>query len=52
DPSKAFDTTAYLAANGDVARAKVDPMLHYLQYGALEGRAAPGDTTFGYGNQG
>ncbi|MBK3426722.1 hypothetical protein HPY25_33150, partial [Methylobacterium sp. IIF4SW-B5] len=52
DPSKAFDTTAYLAANGDVARAKVDPMLHYLQYGALEGRAAPGDTTFGYGTVG
>jgi len=33
-----FDETWYLANNPDVAQAKVNPALHYLCYGGLEGR--------------
>jgi hypothetical protein len=33
-----FDTTAYLEANPDVRTAGVDPKLHYLEWGRLEGR--------------
>lgn len=33
-----FSTSAYLAANPDVAAAGVDPYQHYLQYGSSEGR--------------
>ena len=50
--SKGFDSTAYLAAFGDVAQARLDPMQHYLQYGATEGRSTFGDTTFGVGTVG
>jgi hypothetical protein len=39
-----FDGTAYLAANPDVAAAGMDPLEHYVRYGAAEGRAAPGLT--------
>ena len=34
-----FDAGAYLAANPDVARARVDAWQHYIHYGAREGRA-------------
>lgn len=37
-PSAWIDTNAYLAANPDVVAAKVDPMTHYLNFGAREGR--------------
>ena len=37
--SPLFDAEWYLANNPDVAAAKVDPALHYLRYGAKEGRA-------------
>jgi hypothetical protein len=37
-PSAWIDTGAYLAANPDVAAAKVDPMAHYLNFGVREGR--------------
>ncbi|MEH3116209.1 MAG: glycosyltransferase [Methylorubrum populi] len=33
-----FDPDFYLSVNADVAQAKVDPLEHYLQYGAAEGR--------------
>jgi hypothetical protein len=33
-----FDTAWYLAANPDVAAAGVDPLQHYIDYGAAEGR--------------
>ncbi|MDR6774964.1 Ig-like domain-containing protein [Azospirillum sp. BE72] len=37
-PSAWMDTNAYLAANPDVVAARVDPMTHYLNFGAREGR--------------
>ncbi|WP_109108551.1 M10 family metallopeptidase C-terminal domain-containing protein [Azospirillum sp. TSO35-2] len=37
-PSAWMDTTAYLTANPDVAAAGVDPMAHFLNFGAREGR--------------
>jgi hypothetical protein len=33
-----FNEAWYLFKNPDVARAEVDPLLHYLQTGAFEGR--------------
>src|SRR5271157_786159 len=36
--STLFDAAWYLANNPDVAQAGVDPITHYLQYGAHEGR--------------
>jgi hypothetical protein len=33
-----FDKTYYLASNPDVAAAKIDPVVHYLQFGGREGR--------------
>ena len=33
-----FDNDAYLAANRDVAAAGLHPLLHYVEYGAREGR--------------
>ncbi|WP_274532753.1 SwmB domain-containing protein, partial [Aureimonas ureilytica] len=39
DPSAFLNTTAYLEANRDVAAAKVNPLDHFLDYGALEGRS-------------
>ena len=33
-----FDPDYYLANNADVRRAGVDPLTHYLEYGAIEGR--------------
>lgn len=33
-----FDPAVYLELNGDVAKAKVDPVRHYLEYGIKEGR--------------
>jgi hypothetical protein len=33
------DPAWYLAHNPDVAEAGMDPVLHYLHYGAEEGRA-------------
>ena len=35
-------TDAYEAANPDVRAEQIDPMLHYLQFGALEGRSPLG----------
>ena len=40
DPSADFDTTLYLIHNPDVAAAGVDPLAHYLAFGANEGRQA------------
>ena len=37
-PSLNFDPAAYLAANPDVKAGGVDPLAHYLQFGAGEGR--------------
>ena len=37
--SPLFDRDWYLANNPDVAAAKLDPVYHYLRYGAREGRA-------------
>lgn len=36
--SQLFDAAWYLAGNPDVARAKIDPAVHYLAHGADEGR--------------
>ena len=33
-----FDSAFYLEQNPDVRRTGIDPLLHYLAYGALEGR--------------
>jgi hypothetical protein len=38
DPNAAFSTTGYLAANADVAAAKVNPLTHYETQGWKEGR--------------
>ena len=38
--SPLFDAEWYMAANPDVAAHKIAPALHYLLYGAKEGRAA------------
>ncbi len=38
DPSLVFSDAKYLAANPDVAAARLDPLLHYLAYGQAEGR--------------
>jgi hypothetical protein len=35
---KDFDPKAYLAANPDVKKAKVDPVQHWLNHGFREGR--------------
>jgi hypothetical protein len=47
DPSPAFDTTSYLSANPDVAAAHVNPLVHFLQSGHYEGRAAIADGVWG-----
>lgn len=36
--SALFDKAWYLSRNPDVARAKIDPSLHFLRYGGMEGR--------------
>ena len=33
-----FDSKYYLKENPDVAKAKVNPIFHYLQFGWKEGR--------------
>ncbi len=33
-----FDSDWYLQQNADVAKARLDPVQHYLEYGAAEGR--------------
>lgn len=38
-PSGWMDTAAYLRDNPDVEAAHLDPLLHYLQHGAQEGRS-------------
>ena len=43
DPNAFFDTSAYLAANRDVAVAGIDPLAHYLGSGWREGRHASPD---------
>lgn len=35
---KLFDAEFYLGANPDVAAARMDPLKHYVKYGAAEGR--------------
>lgn len=37
-PHPAFDTRYYLETNPDVARAKVEPLRHYVEFGWREGR--------------
>jgi len=36
--SSLFDVNWYLANNPNVVEAKIDPVLHYLQYGGFQGR--------------
>lgn len=38
-PSPWFDVNYYLANNKDVARAGIDPLSHYLEWGGVEGRS-------------
>ena len=45
DPSQYFDTTTYLAQNQDVGTAGVNPLDHFLSWGAAEGRLAQATTT-------
>lgn len=47
DPSTQFDTHQYLAHYTDVAAAHMDPLQHYLDYGAWENRVTFGDGKFG-----
>ena len=54
DPGPNFDTKLYLLHNPDVAASGVDPLEHYLRYGASEGRAiyaAIGDAVNGFDAQ-
>src|SRR5262249_20794529 len=37
-----FDVDSYLLANPDVLAARINPLMHYVQYGRGEGRAAAG----------
>ncbi|MGE4370046.1 MAG: glycoside hydrolase family 16 protein [Burkholderiaceae bacterium] len=46
DPSAYMDLSAYLAANPDVAAAGMNPLAHYLQHGAAEGRPLTADADF------
>ncbi len=47
--SEFFDKDWYLAHYPDVSKAKTDPALHYLLYGAYEGRdPGPNFSTIGY----
>ena len=39
DPGPLFSTRSYLEKNADVAAAKANPLLHYLEHGRYEGRA-------------
>lgn len=45
NPGPKFDVRAYLAAYHDVAESDQNPLLHFVRYGAQEGRVAraPGD---------
>ncbi|MEL6883589.1 MAG: glycosyltransferase [Pseudomonadota bacterium] len=38
NPSPDFDTAYYLSTNPDIAKAKVNPLLHYVLHGRNEGR--------------
>jgi O-antigen biosynthesis protein len=38
DPGPNFSTSSYLAINGDVEAAGVNPLVHYLKHGKREGR--------------
>ena len=40
NPSRNFDTRAYLAANADIAAAGINPLLHYIERCHAEGRRA------------
>lgn len=40
NPSRKFDTRAYLTANPDVKKANMCPLYHYLNWGKEEGRKA------------
>lgn len=42
NPSPWFDTNWYLAQYTDVARAAINPLVHYIRYGAAEGRLPNG----------
>ena len=43
DPSPKFSTQRYLAANPDVARSGMNPLVHYIKTGKAEGRSPTGD---------
>ena len=38
-PSQHFDSQHYLTANADVAKAGLNPLVHYLKFGRREGRS-------------
>lgn len=40
DSSAWFDSSAYLDDNGDVADANINPLTHFVEFGAAEGRVA------------
>jgi 1,4-dihydroxy-2-naphthoate octaprenyltransferase len=40
DPNPKFSTAWYLSDNPDVAAARINPLLHYLNQGRIEGRTA------------
>lgn len=40
DPSSNFSTAAYLLKYPDIAAARINPLLHYIQHGKAEGRSA------------
>jgi len=45
DPSMYFDSNAYLSGNQDVASAGINPLDHFLTWGAAEGRLAQATAT-------
>jgi hypothetical protein len=42
NPRPDFDTLYYLASNPDVAKAGINPFIHYLLHGREEGRLSEG----------
>lgn len=45
DPSKSFSTSAYLFENPDVISSPINPLVHYLNFGAKEKRKIKSSTS-------
>ncbi len=43
NPSPDFDSVLYMQENPDVAKAEINPLVHYIKWGQKEGRCGPGN---------